>query len=351
MIVDETEDSAPELADEVGLAESDGELEVSTDESVGDEPITDSSDTTDAEGRPRNPDGTFAPKPQDGPQAEATPALEPTAPTADAAPEPFTFKSDKQSFSLDGAQYIKGEGVYIPESQMERTRQLLSNGVYLERNWQRQKQEWETRIAETEQRVAKDVIEREQRANALLAELDQVLSNPEALQTFYENLTVHGPALKERAKARILEERLREIEGKTTSQQQEQSQAQEAEDKVEAFRETVEQLKADPRFKVFSESDWQEYEQEMADLESVLFVRQEDGLYIDTDRMLKSAERRASLLSRITKQSTDLNKAASFNRLRSQHKPKPSEVREVVREEEAPKPKTRDEWRRQIGLT
>ena len=347
-------EAGEELA-ETESAEESTEVTASLDE----ESTEATAETTTDGDRPRNPDGTFAPRKQeDGPPSATVAPSEPPATPPNVEPRPFTFQSDKMEYSLDGAQYKEGEGVFIPESQLQRTKQLLSNAVYFEKNWKRQEQDWKRQL-EQAKAPSPELKEKEDRANALLQELDAVLSSQEALSQFYENLQSQGPALKERAKARMLEQKLAEIENAKKSEQSIVEEQQEQEEKVEAFRETVAELKADPRFKLFTEQDWEDYEQEMAELEGVLFVKLEDGpegpgTYIDTAKMVKMAERRAAILGRVTQQSTSIQKAMDFNKFRA--KPKTSTPtaqvpqKEVVATTEQKKPGNRDEWLRSLGV-
>lgn len=288
--------------------------------------------------RPRDANGRFLPKsPQEEPQALAAPPT--PVDTTEPQGKPFVVRSDRQEYTLDGA-VLTDKGLLVETSQVQNVQQLISEGIYYRKNGRRMAQELEDL---RKQAAPQDLIEREKRANALLAELDTVLADPEALGEFYNNLQAHGPALKERARARLLEQRLKEIEGKTNSEQAQQEQQQEYEEKVSAFQETVVALKSDQRFKLFTEVDWTEYVQEMEDLEPVLFVRQEDGLYLDEGRMLRAAEKRAALLNRAAQKAVGLNKATQFNQARGKT-PAPVVPQAVEAPVTIEPPQTRDEW-------
>lgn len=321
---------------------------------------------TDDDGQPRDEHGRFATKSsQAEPQADgSTGPIAPVAPTdPNAAPpdttqsegQPFVFKSDKRDFTIEGARVFPGEGLYVPESEIARTQQLLSQGVYLEQNWRKQETTWQQRLADAEARAAPgDLVEREQRAEALLAELTAVLTDEDKMVEFVQNLNVNGPALMERARARELQDKLNKYQQQERQVTTEAQGQQEQQDKTAAFQETLDAMKGDPRFRVFTPEDWQEYAEEMAELESVLFVRKEDGLYLDQGRMVKAAERQARLLGKAQqiamKQVQGVKKAVEFNAARTASRVQapppattPSEPKERRRE-------TLDEWKKRNGI-
>jgi hypothetical protein len=361
LVDDEVTESVP-TGEESVTTEATGELDNST-VAAGEEPLEAETDTTESDGRPRNPDGTFAPKaPQAEPQGAEAPPIAPEATAQTPAPsvesKPFVFKADKREYTIEGATLTPQGDLIVPASQLQRTQQILSQGVYLEQNWRRQESEWKQRIEAAEKKAApQDLVERETRANALLAELQAVLTDEDRLTDFISNLQVNGPALMAKAQARIYQEQLQKYQQAET-QQQTQAQSEQAEaEEAEAFTEVMAEMKTDQRFKVFTPEDWQEFEDEMLGLKPVLFLNKDDGpegpgKYLDVARMVNTALRQAKLLSRAQeiaqKQVSAVKQATQFNAARVPTQQPPKVPAPVVEAEKTPQ--NWDDWKKRNGI-
>lgn len=318
----------------------------------GEEPTE--SSTTDTEGRPRDAQGRFAPKTEPQADALAEEAITSEAPAEVEEPEPegqpFVFKAARQDYTIEGAVYIPGEGLAVPDDQIAFVRSLMSEGAYARTEGRRQTQALEAKIKALES--APKTSDAEDRANALLQQLDQVLSNPEAAMEFIANLEIQGPILRERARASILEKQLKEFQSSKSSEESRQKEEQLEADKQTAWSETFEALKADKAFALFRPEDWQAFEEEMQEFAPALFVKQGEDLFLNEAAIVKAARQRADILKRVTTQTTTINKAQQFNAARAPKTPTPP-ITPVVNgeiEEESGRKLTREEFYKKHGL-
>lgn len=352
MAVEATEselDPAEEVGTETTETPEEVQLEATDEESVTAEGATDS------EGRPRDPaTGRFAPKATTDPQAdalaeEAITSEAPVTETAEPEGQPFVFKAARQDYTITDAIYIPGEGLAIPEDQVPFVRQLMSEGAFARTEGRRQMQALEGKIKSLE--AAPKSTDAEDRANALLKQLDTVLSNPDAAMEFIANLEIQGPILRERARADLAEKRYNDIHSSKQSEESRVKEEQLEADKQTAWSETFQALKTDKAFALFRPEDWQAFEEEMQGYAGALFVQQADGLYLNEEAIVKAARQRAEILKRVTAQTTTINRAQQFNAARAKPTaptPKPA-VNGVVAEAEK-KPATYEEWKKLHGL-
>lgn len=314
-------------------------------EATGEEPQAES--TTDTEGKPRDQKGRFAPKATTEPQADAladeaitseAPEIEQPEPER----QPFVFKAARQDYTIEGAVYIPGEGLAIPDDQIAQVRQLLSEGAFARTEGRRQTQALEQKIKVLES--APKSTDAEDRANAILKQLDQVLSSPEAAMEFIANLEIQGPILRERARADLAEKRYNDIHSTKKTEESRQKEEQLESDKQTAWSETFQALKSDKAFALFRPEDWQQFEEEMQEFAPALFVKQGEDLFLNEAAIVKAARQRADLLKRVTSQATTLNKAQTFNAARANPGKAPPAVQVPQVEAEEAKPKNWDEW-------
>lgn len=129
-------------------------------ESEGDDP-TSGSDADPADERPE-PD----PLPDESAEEEVAgdvatagkPAAAAPADKKKSEPQPFTYKGDKAEHTLEGAHYYAGDGLYVPEAQVPKLKQLLANAAVHNGSWQRERREFERTVRQLrEERSEKDV--------------------------------------------------------------------------------------------------------------------------------------------------------------------------------------------------
>jgi hypothetical protein len=90
--------------------------------------------------------------------AGQAPAAAASTGTKKSEPQPFTFKGDKTEHTLEGAHYYAGDGLYVPEAQVPRLKQLLSSGAIHQGSWQKREREFERTVKSLrEERNEKDV--------------------------------------------------------------------------------------------------------------------------------------------------------------------------------------------------
>lgn len=343
MAVEATE-TEPLETEEVLAESTEEQSEVQAEENATEE-VAETKATTDEEGRPRDAkSGKFLPKTE--PQADGTDeeSIEAEAPDAEEIPEaqPFVFKAARQEYTIEGAQHIPGLGLAIPEDQIPFLRQTLSEGAYARTEGRRQTQALEAKIRQLES--APKSTDAEDRANAILKQLDQVLSNPEAAMEFIANLEIQGPILRERARADLAEKRYNDIHSTKQTEESRQKEEQLESDKQTAWSETFKALKSDKAFALFRPEDWQQFEEEMQEFAPALFVKQGEDLFLNEAAIVKAARQRADLLKRVTSQATTLNKAQTFNAARANPGKAPPVVQTPQAEAEEAKPKNWDEW-------
>lgn len=338
--------ASEELATEPTEAQDETEILAEGDEPTDGEP-------QDESGQPRDEKGRFQSKAPSGDATGEEPtevAAESAEPEPEVKGEPFSFKANKQDYPIEGAVYIPGEGLAIPEEQIPFVKQLLSEGAYFRTNWRQLEQGYQQKIKDLESNPRQS--ESEERANAILKELDGVLSDPEKLIEFAARLEVEGPLLKERARAQLLESKLKTFESQTQSAKEKERNELLAQQKDEAWRETFQTLKADKAYAFFGPEDWKAFEEEMSDLKDALFVVQHGETYLNEGQIIKAAQRRGQILSRVGKQANAVSKAVEFNAKRN---PKPpaapqlnAKVSAATEEEKAPA--SWDEWKKRNGL-
>lgn len=331
------EETGDEVADEFlnagmpdGIDDGDGEGE---DEAGGEEQEAEERESTD--GRARDAHGRFVAKEAEGePPVEAA-AQDTGAPTDAATPEatappaelPFTVKVSGQEYGLDGAMYVPGEGLYVPDQHYDLVRSLIQEGAYYKQNWKALEQTATRRGFETALREAPEI----QQAQALTKVISDLFENPEALAEAYENWSTMGPMYREKAMREMAERELEALKRGDQSRQEEEAVQREEADKWQALSDTMSELRQVPDLKVLTPDDWDMIDKQIATLNARggLYVTMEDGLYLDTNAIEEVAAHVFNVRKQVVDAAKKAEEAARFNALnkpKAQAKPPVAQV-------------------------
>jgi hypothetical protein len=291
--------------------------------------VLDSDETPEAEpevtdGPVRDEQGRFTKKEQEEQAAEVAAEVQPPAPdsaAAEAPPveavpevlaEPFVLRVSGQDFPLEGAQYVKGEGLYVPEDQIPLVRQFMQEGAYYKQNWKTLESTAEKRGYDKAISTDPEV----QRAKALAQQLDALFSgDQDALQAAYENWATQGPMYREKALREIAERQLKQYQEGQRSQTEEAETQRLEQDKQETLASTVSELKSVPDLKILTDSDWSMIDKQVALLNQRggLFVKKEDGLYLDTNAIEEVAAHVLAVRKEAIQAARKADEANKFN--------------------------------------
>jgi hypothetical protein len=186
------------------------------------DPSPEDTPPTEDEAQPRNPDGTFAEKPEseaqpEAPEDEATedetvPGEEETP--AEVEPEPFSFKADGTEFEVPGSA-VSEEGLFVPPDQVELVTQLMRYGKTYQGSFRDQ-------LAASKNEVKSANVERDAAQAArtvLLEKLAAFAENPDAFAAFMDDFSRELPMLlasaqtaEAEAKGKADRERVAELE-------------------------------------------------------------------------------------------------------------------------------------------
>lgn len=211
--------------------------------------------------QPRGPDGKFLSK--------ETPPPDPATPDATKTPEapadagasssqapadpfagwaPFTFKADGVESTLAGV-VANDTHVVIPRAVWDtefRPKHLANREA-----WQGERQQWQQRIAQAEQyarQVETTKAEREQQAEAVLAEFSHLIGDPARLQEFLADFERNAPIMQARIEAQTYKAQL-EQRARAEEAQRSQTEYQAMyERSADAFERDVRGMLADTKY-------------------------------------------------------------------------------------------------------
>lgn len=311
------DDVMEETVEETGDSVVDEFLNGGMPEGVDDEETPEevpTEETTD--GPTRDEQGRFVKKAEGEAPVEAA-GQDTAAPAEAVTPEapkeelPFTVKVSGQEYGLDGAKYVAGEGLYIPDQHYGLVRQLISEGAYYKQNWKTLESQAEQKGFQRAVESAPEV----QQAKALSKVIDELFNDPEKLAEAYNNWHTMGPMYREKAMREMAERQLNELrQGSQREQETRQSEALEVQ-KSQALSETIGELKAVPDLKVLTPEDWQHIDRQIATLSARggLFVTKEDGTYLDTNAIEEIAAHVLAVRRQTTTVAKKAEEAAQFN--------------------------------------
>lgn len=176
---------------------------------------------------PDEPGLAAPPSPGAQPRAPASaqpsvPGQPPAAPAGAAptgAPEPWSFRADRQTFFVEGSSVDADGSLRIPKSQLPLVQQLLAEGAAHRGSWREQKAEYEARIAELEQSVEQhpDLL----RARAFNAKLNALMEQgPDAVAAWLDKFEQNREVLKHQAENAVLKHQLEDGTRKQTAADQ-----------------------------------------------------------------------------------------------------------------------------------
>ena len=251
-----------------------GDSETSNDGSVaeaGDSSQEDTPQQADEQGHPREDaadefDEELADEPavtsgQDAGQGTSeAPSYEPTT--------PFTYSLGNQTHALGGA--VKGADgvVYIPPESVEEVQRLVSRGRWHEENYVRDRQQWERRIKDAENKYDENAV----KAKASAEFFDKLAnSTPEQIVEFLSNWRINRPqviAAQERAQAQELYRRAQEAQ---QGDPQENAYRQQ-ETKSAALTQVVTNYAQQPQYQFMTNEDWTRFHARLQRNQGQLFT-------------------------------------------------------------------------------
>lgn len=237
---------------------------------------------------------------------DAAPPAEPEIPS-----QPFSFKVSGQEIAVDGAQYIPGEGLYIPDQHFETVRQLLSEGAYYKQNWRQLEQATENKGYQRALSSAPEI----QQAKALSDTITQLFEDPEKLAEAYNNWATMGPMYREKAMREMAERRIAEME-KGTQQEQEERQTRELETVFDGeIQDAMSTLKSAPELKILTPDDWKMIDRQVSLLRQrgALFVQKDGEWYRDDPAIEEIALHVHSVRKQVMDAAKKAEEAAKFN--------------------------------------
>jgi len=204
----------------------------------------------DANGRLHSPDGKFAKKAEAPADAGASPSQDPASDAAPVAGEPpadpfatwapFTFKADGVEATIDGIRANETH-VVIPRTVWDsefRPKHLANREA-----WQEERGQWQQRIQQAEtaaQMAQRQRSEREDYAQAIIAQHNALMSDPAKLAAFFEDFERQAPILQARIEADTYRSQLQQ-------RQQTEQQARAAAEYEQLFERSADAYEADMR--------------------------------------------------------------------------------------------------------
>lgn len=135
-------------------------------------------------------------------EVSTQPSALPSGQPASVTPTPFGFRADRSDYEIDGATVNAEGNITIPKAQAEYVKQLLAEGVAHRGSWQRERDQYESRIADLERSVEShpDITRARAYSNQIKALMAQP---PEKIAEWLDNLAVNQPAFEAKAEAEL----------------------------------------------------------------------------------------------------------------------------------------------------
>lgn len=278
-------------------------------------------DTPDPGDQPRGPDGRFLPK-EETPQAPAPTAGASAAPPAGplGAPppapppdpyadwQPFPFKADGVEATIDGIRANETH-IVIPRAVWDsefRPKHLANREA-----WQQERQQWQQRIQQAEgyaQQAVQEHAERVHRADAIVAQFNDLIANPDKFAAFLDDFERQAPILQARIDADVARKESAQLKA---AQQREVQQAEYDRlitQSADLFEQDVTALLKDAKYAGLATSDDERNEllMELWDPQLILIPDRDYPEYglrrgvpaVNRDAVTQLLDRRAAFLAR-----------------------------------------------------
>ena len=302
----------------------------------------------------------LAPPTNAAPIDPAAPTTEPPVPpvasspsTAQPSGQQFTFKANRQAYTIEGATIEPGKGLVIPEAQIPHVKKHLSAGVY-----------WESNRRQIEQDVARRVEEatttnkaEAEKYHGIALKLFDLLADPAQLSRLVSD---HGREFDLLRRELSIEMRATPTPAKPAVAPEDQTAHLEAA-ASRSLSEAIEDVVDEAYEGLFSAEDLQEVRDAMQGRLAAYFVQHEGQWYLDTHKVKADLDRDARRIKAVKEAEAKakaeiekIAKAQAFNAKRDVPKSTPPTV--AAGNSPAPAVTTPlssnyEEWARRNGLT
>jgi hypothetical protein len=297
---------------------------------------------------------TSLPSPVETPTPDTQPEMVADAP-ASVVPQPFTFRSRGQEFTLDGAMFEPGKGLTIAETALQQHRQMLARAKEWEIYGRPELERSQRELARLRQQRS----ETESVADKAMEFLREQLLKPDLTdeQVFVAALTLRDrlPQLELEARKAFLDQREQQLTaGSHPDPQQFHAQAAQAAhgmmlDLVDEVRLKLPALPDAARDELVTElrDDWQRYVQVITTdhgptpvFDDVAFERDLSRLWAREAKLVETTQRVTAATQANAAQATPVGRAAP---------PTPRAAATAPRATGATRPKTKAEWDRWVA--
>jgi hypothetical protein len=123
--------------------------------------------------------------------------------------EPFEFKGDKATHTLEGAEYYPGKGIWMPETALPKLREQLAAAVRHTGSWQTEKAALESQIAEVQADASEQVKVAESVVELVFKDFDGM--DEDQLYEWAVNFKRNQSALKAEVRGRMIDAREKKL--------------------------------------------------------------------------------------------------------------------------------------------